>query len=93
MKRLLLLLLLGLVTIPGVTGNKAGSLNILLIHSYHQEYPWTVSQHKAFVETLQASLPEYNIVFSTEYLDTFFKFGDARPLDFVPTGQERVVVE
>jgi EAL domain-containing protein (putative c-di-GMP-specific phosphodiesterase class I) len=70
MKRLFVLLLLGLITVPGITGNKADSINILLIHSYHQEYPWTVSQHNAFVETLQASLPEYNIVFSTEYLDT-----------------------
>lgn len=70
MKKLILLLLLGLVTVPGIADHPANTLNILLIHSYHHEYPWTASQHKGFVETLQASLPEYNIVFSTEYLDT-----------------------
>lgn len=70
MKRLVLLLLLGLVSVSGVTDHKAQRLDILLVHSYHQDYPWTVYQHQAFVETLHAALPEYNIVFSTEYLDT-----------------------
>lgn len=70
MKKLILLLLLGLVTTPGVAADKAEHLDVLLVHSYHQDYPWTVSQHQAFIKTLQAAMPEHNIVFSTEYLDT-----------------------
>ena len=70
MKKLILLLLLGLVSVSGVTEHKAQRLDILLVHSYHQDYPWTVSQHQAFIKTLQVALPEHNIVFSTEYLDT-----------------------
>jgi len=45
-------------------------LSILAIHSYHQSYPWTASQFKAFKSELGNNLPEYDINFSTEYLDT-----------------------
>lgn len=43
--------------------------NILIIHSYSQEYTWTKNQHKGFVEYLQNNLKN-PIEISTEYLDT-----------------------
>lgn len=39
----------------------AKQLNVLSIHSYHQEYPWTYSQYEAFKKQLKNRLPEYNI--------------------------------
>ena len=42
---------------------------ILILHSYSQEYPWTKNQHQAFITELKA----YNaadLIVSTEYLDT-----------------------
>lgn len=43
-------------------------IKIFTLHSYSQEYPWTKSQHKAFVETLSSNKNQYE--FYTEYLDT-----------------------
>lgn len=45
-------------------------LDVLAIHSYHQEYPWTSSQYEAFKHQIKNNLPEYSVNFSTEYLDT-----------------------
>ena len=45
-------------------------LDVLAIHSYHQEYPWTSSQYKAFKKQLAKKLPEHTFNFSSEYLDT-----------------------
>ena len=45
-------------------------VNILSIHSYHQEYPWTASQYEAFKEQIEKKLPEYSFNFAGEYLDT-----------------------
>jgi len=45
-------------------------LDILAVHSYHQDYPWTLSQYNAFTKQVSNGLPEYTINFSTEYLDT-----------------------
>ena len=45
-------------------------LDVLAIHSYHQDYPWTESQYNAYKTQLIKLLPEYSINFSTEYLDT-----------------------
>lgn len=45
-------------------------IDILAVHSYHQEYPWTLSQYQAFKKQLHISLPEHTLNFSTEYLDT-----------------------
>ena len=42
---------------------------ILLVHSYSQEYPWTQGQHKGFIQTLAAEAQGEFLV-STEYLDT-----------------------
>jgi diguanylate cyclase (GGDEF)-like protein len=45
------------------------SFRVLAIHAYSQEYPWTKSQHRGFVEELtRNSRVPVNI--STEYLDT-----------------------
>ena len=55
---------------PLYAAHSANQLNVLAIHSYHQEYPWTSSQYEAFKKQLKNKLPEYFVNFSTEYLDT-----------------------
>lgn len=47
----------------------SGSLKILIVHAYSQEYPWTKGQHQGFVDKLnqEAAL---QITIKTEYLDT-----------------------
>ncbi len=42
---------------------------ILVVHSYSQEYPWTHAQNHGFMKALQSD-PSQHIVISTEYLDT-----------------------
>jgi PAS domain S-box-containing protein len=42
---------------------------ILIVHSYSQEYPWTRGQHEGFIQTLAADAQGEFLV-STEYLDT-----------------------
>ena len=49
---------------------KNNQLDILSIHSYHQEYPWTITQYEAFKKQLVHNLPEYKVHFTSEYLDT-----------------------
>lgn len=43
-------------------------VNILIIHSYSQEYEWTKGQHTSFVSTLKNTTE--NIHINSEYLDT-----------------------
>jgi len=45
------------------------SFRVLTVHAYSQEYPWTKSQHRGFVDELtkNSSIP---VNISTEYLDT-----------------------
>ncbi len=45
-------------------------LNVLIINSYHQDYPWTLGQNKAFKKEIIKQLPNYNIHFTTESLNT-----------------------
>lgn len=45
-------------------------LNILIINSYHQDYPWTLGQNKAFKKHIKKQLPYANIKFTTENLNT-----------------------
>ncbi len=45
-------------------------LDVVVIHSYHHDYPWTAGQHDGFTRELARALPEYEINFSVEYLDT-----------------------
>jgi diguanylate cyclase (GGDEF)-like protein len=42
---------------------------VLILHSYSQHYPWTLSQHNGFVESISTSSVGL-IAFSTEHLDT-----------------------
>lgn len=54
-----------------VYANKNGvQLDVLSIHSYHQDYPWTALQYNAFKKQLAADLPDYRLNLLTEYLDT-----------------------
>ncbi|BHH85524.1 hybrid sensor histidine kinase/response regulator [Desulforhopalus sp. 52FAK] len=48
----------------------AAEVKVFILHSYHQEYPWTKHENRGLVETLQQHNPESDISFSTEYLDT-----------------------
>ena len=50
--------------------HSAHQLDVLAIHSYHQEYPWTSSQYEAFKRQFKNNLPENTVNFSSEYLDT-----------------------
>ncbi len=45
-------------------------LQILVLHSYHQEYPWTKSQNEGFVNEISSAFDGRNLTFSSEYLDT-----------------------
>ncbi|MFZ5761639.1 MAG: ATP-binding protein [Thermodesulfobacteriota bacterium] len=55
---------------------------IFILHSYHQEYPWTKGQNDAFVQALgRASLLQVRS-FYTEYLDTKRVRGGARYEEF-----------
>ncbi len=85
-----------LMTSPVYADNNDYQLDILSIHSYHQEYPWTSSQYDAFKKQLANKLPEYHFNFSTEYLDTkylspsaeyqkiFLRYLDAKYKDHIP---------
>ena len=42
---------------------------VLVLHSYSQEYPWTQSQHQGFIQSLEADAG-IKVAVSTEYLDT-----------------------
>ena len=41
-----------------------------MLHSYHAEYAWTRNQHAGFVATLAQDLPQQDITYFAEYLDT-----------------------
>ena len=45
------------------------NIQVLALHAYTQEYPWTRSQHEGFVEALKAHT-QLPLNISTEYLDT-----------------------
>ena len=59
-----------ILLLPQYYTHASQQLDVLAIHSYHQDYPWTFSQYEAFKKQLKINLPEYTINFSTEYLDT-----------------------
>jgi PAS domain S-box-containing protein len=48
----------------------AQDARIFILHSYHQEYPWTNNENRGFTQTLADKFPSYEINISTEYLDT-----------------------
>ena len=47
----------------------AKNIQVLAIHAYSQEYPWTKSQHQGFINQLGGSI-DLPVTVSTEYLDT-----------------------
>lgn len=47
----------------------AHQVDLLALHSYSQEYPWTKRQHDGFVQHLSAAVGT-DLVIETEYLDT-----------------------
>ena len=63
-------ILLSLFLSPTHADNVQEKIEILAIHSYHEGYLWTTSQYNSFKLTLEKMLPEYDIKFSAEYLDT-----------------------
>jgi len=70
MKSLLkLCLLLLLAILSNSKAYSASQFKILILHSYSQEYPWTKSQHEAFIETYNLHTKQPALI-STEYLDT-----------------------
>ncbi len=50
-------------------------VNIMVVHSYSQEYPWTKNQHEGFIDALYAHSTDEFII-KTEYLDTKRKYYD-----------------
>ena len=48
----------------------AKNIRIFILHSYHQEYPWTKNENTGFTQTVANRFLSGNINFSTEYLDT-----------------------
>ncbi|HEY9050875.1 MAG TPA: ABC transporter substrate binding protein [Gammaproteobacteria bacterium] len=64
--RLLLLLSISLLS-PFTYASSP--VQIFILHSYSQEYPWTKTQHNAFTGTLRANSIDTSLI-STEYLDT-----------------------
>lgn len=69
MKRFLVLILL-------LNHYAWGDIPILILHSYHESYPWTQKQHSGFVSALNNTKKIYPLC-STEYLDTKRRIFDA----------------
>jgi hypothetical protein len=92
--QLFIIILCGCVFTTGTA--LAKNTRIFVLHSYHQEYPWTNNENKGFVRTLAHKLPTGNINFSTEYLDTkrvafnteyrdfFFHYLEEKYADYLP---------
>lgn len=66
-KLLPFILLLGLFALPASSWAKV--TQILIVHAYSQEYPWTKGQHQGFLKRLKLSTP-HALAIHTEYLDT-----------------------
>ncbi len=57
---------ISLTSVPSFAENKT----VFILHSYHQEYPWTRNQHTGFIKTLSEQSTAWDTNVSTEYLDT-----------------------
>lgn len=68
MNRLFLFLILFFIKQSVLGANE--QKNILLIHSYSQEYAWTKKQHEGFINYLNENIKTASLEISTEYLDT-----------------------
>lgn len=58
-----------LICKPALAALSEDQLQIFVLHSYSQEYPWTKSQHQGFINTYKKNAQQ-RATFSTEYLDT-----------------------
>lgn len=67
MKKFFFLLLVCFVVI--IRADIPRKKQVLIVHSYSQEYSWTKLQHKGFVESL-SKLSPFPVDVSVEYLDT-----------------------
>lgn len=54
---------------PALATLSTEQLQIFVLHSYSQEYPWTKSQHQGFIDTFKQN-SQQRAAFSIEYLDT-----------------------
>jgi len=87
MKKLFFLFLVCFVVI--VHADIPRKKQVLILHSYSQEYSWTKLQHKGFVESLNKSFP-FPVDVSVEYLDTKrLKLSDAYQEFFLRYLQEK----
>lgn len=68
MKAVVFYLLLLVLFFPDI-GHSA-DIKAFILHSYHQEYPWTRQENRGIVNTLEKLTPENDLTISTEYLDT-----------------------
>lgn len=59
----------------------SSAFKILVIHSYHQEYPWTKRQHEGFMEALNEDEKQL-VTVMTEYLNTKMHAFDAKYQQF-----------
>ncbi len=83
-------LLLFLLFFSPLTSASASELQVFILHSYHQEYPWTNAENHGYVSTLASENSHYDISFSTEYLDTKRKeFNDSYQRFFFRYLQEK----
>jgi PAS domain S-box-containing protein len=57
-----------LAVLPASAGPQA--TQILILHSYHQTYPWTDRQHQGFLEGIEADASLGDVSVMTESLDT-----------------------
>ncbi len=45
-------------------------INVFILHSYNQEYPWTKQENSGIIDTLNSLFEGKDVSYSTEYLDT-----------------------
>ncbi len=45
-------------------------INVFILHSYNQEYPWTKQENSGIINTLNSLFEGKNVSYSTEYLDS-----------------------
>lgn len=68
LSKLFLFLILFLIEQNILSANE--QKNILILHSYSQEYAWTKKQHEGFVNYLNENIKTASLEISTEHLDT-----------------------
>lgn len=66
-------------------GAGARDMSVLMLHSYHAEYAWTRNQHAGFIAALEQYLPQQDITYFAEYLDTKRKDYTSDYETFLPT--------